>query len=486
MTRKSVRANGPSLAFWPGRHLIGVMLLAVLSGCGWDEGDGGDGAGATLDAIREAGELRVITRNSPTTYYYGRDREKGLEYDLARRFADELGVELRLVVINDIGDILDALAAGKGHIAAAGLTVTPERRRRFDFGPAYQKVRQEVVCRRGGAVPDDWDDLPEVGLLVLEETSYTERLREIKQVVHDLEWEESGSSSAEEILERVWRGKVDCTVADSHILALNQRYYPELKVAFPITQEQELAWALPEGSGALQARLEDWFAGLKEAGDLAAIRERYFGHFQVFDYVEIAVFQRRMKNRLPGYKALFQEVAGDYPAFSWELLAAQAYQESHWQPLARSPTGVRGMMMLTRNTASSLGIDNRLNVQNSIRGGAEYLARMWERLPQSIEEPDRTWAALAAYNVGRGHIRDARRLAEREGLDPDSWNVLKRMLPRLSQPQYYKTLPHGYARGREPVKYVMRIRQYYQILKRHFGQQGLDLQADQGASAAPE
>ncbi|MFB6260923.1 MAG: membrane-bound lytic murein transglycosylase MltF, partial [Thiohalorhabdaceae bacterium] len=419
-------------------------------------------------------------------YYYGRDREKGPEFDLVRRFADELGVDLRLVVIDDIGAILDALAAGEGHLAAAGLTVTRERRRRFDFGPPYQRVRQEVVCRRGGPIPGDWEELPEVELLVLEETSYVERLRAIKQVVHDLEWQETGVLSTEQILERVWRGKVDCTVADSHIVALNQRYYPELKVAFPITEKQKLAWALPKGSQALQAKLEEWFEQLREAGDLAAIRERYYGHFQVFDYVDIAVFQRRIKDRLPQYKALFQNVAADYPAFSWELLAAQAYQESHWEPLAQSPTGVRGMMMLTRTTASSLGIQNRLNVRNSIRGGAEYLARMWERLPLSVNEPDRTWIALAAYNVGMGHIRDARRLAEREGLDPDSWNALKHMLPRLSQPQYYKTLPYGYARGKEPVKYVMRIRQYYQILARRFGEEGLDLKADRGALSAAD
>lgn len=483
MIGKPARPSGLPAAPGPGRFILGIVVLTALSACGWgDGGNGSNGAGSTLDAIREAGELRVITRNSPTTYYYGRRREKGPEYDLARRFADELGVDLRLVVIDDIGEILDALAAGKGHIAAAGLTVTEERRRRFDFGPAYQEVRQEVVCRRGGAIPDDWEDLPDVELLVMEETSYISRLREIKQYVHDLEWQEAGALSTEQILERVWRGRVDCTVADSNIVALNQRYYPELKVAFPITDEQDLAWALPQGSDSLQAELKEWFAGLKEKGDLAVIRERYYGHFQIFDYVEIAVFQRRIKERLPRYKDLFQAVAGDYPAFSWELIAAQAYQESHWRPLARSPTGVRGMMMLTRTTARSLGIHNRLNVRNSVRGGAEYLAQMWERLPLSVEEPDRTWIALAAYNVGMGHIWDARRLAEREGLDPDSWNTLKRMLPRLSQPQYYKTLPYGYARGNEPVKYVMRIRQYYQVLERRFSQEGLDLQAEQADS----
>jgi membrane-bound lytic murein transglycosylase F len=331
-------------------------------------------------------------------------------------------------------------------------------------------------------VPGDWKDLPEVDLLVLEDTSYVERLREIKQVVPDLTWREAESLSTEQILEKVWREDgVDCTVADSNIVALNQRYYPELVVAFPITEEQELAWVLPKGSNALQDRLRQWFRELEANRELAALRDRYYGHFQIFDYVDIATFQSRIKTRLPRYKPLFQEVAADYPAFSWELLAAQAYQESHWRPRARSPTGVRGMMMLTLTTARSLGIRNRLDVRNSIRGGGEYLARMWERLPESIEEPDRTWIALAAYNVGMGHIWDARRLAKRAGLDPDSWSALKQTLPKLSQREYYKDLPYGYARGTEPVTYVRRIRQYFQILQRRFSQQGLDFTADKAS-----
>jgi len=473
LARPGPFGNGPSRV----RHLIGFLLAATLTGCGWADGE----TGPTMEAIREAGELRVITRNAPTTYYFGRDGKAGLEHDLARRFAEELGVDLELVVINDFGKILDALEKGKGHIAAAGLTVTNERSRRFDFGPTYQKVEQQVVCRRGGAMPRDWEDISDVDLLVLEETSYTERLRAIKQVIHDLEWRETSKLSTEQILEKVWRGEVDCTVADSNIVALNQRYYPELVVAFSITEKQELAWALPKGSPGLKERLDNWFAQLKESQELAAIRERYYGHFKIFDYVDIATFQRRIESRLPRYKALFQKAAKGYPAFSWELLAAQAYQESHWRPRARSPTGVRGMMMLTLTTAKTLGISNRLDVGNSVHGGAEYLARMIERLPESIEEPDRTWVALAAYNVGMSHIKDARRLAERAGRDPDSWNTLKEMLPKLSQPEYYKTLPYGYARGTEPVIYVRRIRQYFQILERRFSEEGLALESDQAS-----
>ncbi|MFA9461140.1 membrane-bound lytic murein transglycosylase MltF [Thiohalorhabdus methylotrophus] len=457
-------------ARWLGRPCFGGLWLltgsaAVLTGCGG--GDGGPHGEGALERIRASGELRVLTRNSPTTYYYGREGETGLEYDLARKLAEELGVELHITVIDDMVSLLDALEAGEGHIAAAGITRTRSREARFDFGPTYQKVRQQVVCKRGGAVPDAWEELPEVDLLVLAGTSYVERLREVKQVVHGLEWRTTSELSMEQVLLQLRKGEADCTVADSNIVAVNQRYYPDLTVAFSLSEDQELAWALPRGSTELQARLRRWFASLKEEHELAALRERYYGHIKLFDYVDIATFQQRIRNRLPEYMGLFKKVAAKYP-FNWRLLAAQAYQESHWRPRAESPTGVRGMMMLTLTTARSLGIEDRIHVENSIRGGAEYLQRMFERLPDSIRQPDRTWIALAAYNVGMGHVWDARRLARRFDRDPDSWNALKEMLPLLSQRKYYKDLPYGYARGMEPVQYVQRIRQYRAILAKQF------------------
>ena len=448
----------------PARLAAGVLgaTLTLLGGC-----TGSEEGARTLEAIRDSGELRVLTRNAPTTYYFGREGETGFEYDLVRRFAEALDVDLKLEVVNDFERLLESLEKGKGHLVAAGVTRTDEREARFDFGPPYHSVKQEVVCRRGGEVPREWEDLPGVELLVPAGTSYLERLREVKQVVHGLSWKASDSLSTEQILRRVWKGKVDCTVADSHIVAINRRYYPELVVPFAISDRQKLAWALPQGASALKARLEEFFARLRARDKLSVIRDRYFGHVQIFDYVDIATFQRRIQSRLPEFKPLFREAAKETP-FSWELLAAQAYQESHWRPRARSPTGVRGMMMLTLVTARSLGIKNRLDVAASVRGGARYLAQLRERLPESIEEPDRTWIALAAYNVGMGHIWDARRLAEREDLDPDQWSSLKEMLPRLSQKKYYKSLPYGYARGTEPVKYVQRIREYYDILRERF------------------
>ena len=184
----------------------------------------------------------------------------------------------------------------------------------------------------------------------------------------------------------------------------------------------------------------------------------------MFDYVDMRKFKRRIRSRLPKYRSLFEK-AGRETGLPWTLLAAQAYQESHWNPGAKSPTGVRGMMMLTRNTARSLGIENRLDAYASIRGGAQYLLRMLKRVPDTVQGKDRLWFALAAYNVGFGHLRDARTLATRQGKNPDLWRDVKAVFPLLMRKKYYKTLRYGYARGTEPVRYVQRIRNYRQVLE---------------------
>jgi membrane-bound lytic murein transglycosylase F len=146
------------------------------------------------------------------------------------------------------------------------------------------------------------------------------------------------------------------------------------------------------------------------------------------------------------------------------LLAAIGYQESHWDPAAISPTGVRGLMMLTRNTASVLGVEDRIDPAQSIPGGAKYLEQLKARLPSSIKEPDRTWFALASYNVGYGHVQDARAITEQMGKEPDLWAHVKDNLPLLAQHSWYSNTRHGYARGWEPVMYVENIRNYYDIL----------------------
>ncbi len=192
---------------------------------------------------------------------------------------------------------------------------------------------------------------------------------------------------------------------------------------------------------------------------------------------EVKTFLRHIETRLPSYREEFQQ-AEKKSGISWMLLAAMAYQESQWNHKAVSPTGVRGIMMLTRSTASDLGIKNRLDPSKSIAGGARYLSYLQKRVPDNIRMPDRMFIALAAYNVGMGHINDARLLADRLGKNSDQWEDLKGILPLLAHKEYYQDLPHRYARGWEPVKYVKRIRAYRNILQQVMKREGKMSQVD--------
>lgn len=420
-----------------------------------------------LAAIKARGTLVVITRNAPTTYYIGREDEPaGPEYDMASAFAGSLGVKVRFVVEDSVGEMLQALAAGKGDIVAGGITRTHIRSGEFDFGPAYQTVRQQIVCRRNGPRPAVIPDLGKLDLEVIADSSYVERLEALRKQFPKLSWKTVPDVGTETLLRRVWAGKIDCTVADSDIVAINRRYFPNLKVAFDLTGPQSLAWVLPPKADALRAAIRQWFARYRAHGDLADVMDRYYAHVRVFDYVDLRTYIRRIRSRYPRYRKWFR-TAGKAHGIPPLILAAQAYQESHWNPRAHSPTGVRGMMMLTLHTAHALGVHNRLDARASIFAGARYLAKIEKRLPDQIDAPDRTWFALAAYNIGYQHLRDARLLARRLGRDPDDWTDLRQVLPLLAHHRYYSHLPHGYARGLEPVRYVRRIRNYADILREH-------------------
>ncbi|WP_300543099.1 membrane-bound lytic murein transglycosylase MltF [Maricaulis sp.] len=446
------------------RRLIQGLALAAtaaaLAGCGPPQTGLDD---ASMADIRTRGALVVLTLEGPTTYTVENGEPAGYEVDLARAFAGYLGLDVRFETRRDIDGLLDSLERGEGHLAAANLTVTPARRDRVTFGPAYKAVTEELICRRGGRAPTRFEDLPGTSIRILAGSSYEETLESLAADHPELRWSARTAGSAMPLLAGVDRGTFDCTVSDSHLADFARRRYPELDVAMELTEERPLAWALNAGIEGLDAALADWFAQAHGDGLLAELDERWFGRFGEFDYVDVAYFVRRVQERLPDYRPAFERAAETVP-FDWELLAAQAYQESHWDPDAVSATGVRGLMMLTLSTAERVGIEDRTDPYQSIEGGTAYLAELYERVPEEVTGEDRIWFALAAYNVGMGHMYDARALAERLGRDKNAWNDLAATLPLLSDPAYYQTLRYGYARGHEPVRYVEKIREYRTLL----------------------
>jgi membrane-bound lytic murein transglycosylase F len=416
-----------------------------------------------VEKIKDRGELIVVTRNAATTYYEGPHGPTGLEYDLANLFAKRLGVELKIVVPDNFSDILSMVEQGDADIAAAGLTITPERQQRVRFGPSYQTIMPQLIYHSGNNRPKSIDELSGI-LEVITESSHEESLRALQKEHPELRWSSNPSLDSAELMQMVWSQLIDYTVADSNDVAIHQRFYPELRVAFDIGKPDKLAWAFTAGADdSLSQAAEKFFEKLRTSGQLKELLERHYGHVQDFDYVGTRSYMRHIDQRLPDFIPLFESAAAE-TGLDWRLLAAVGYQESHWDIHAQSPTGVRGLMMLTHNTMKFLGLDDRLDPEQSIRGGARYIKINKDRLPERISEPDRTWLALAAYNIGYGHLEDARVLTQKRGGNPDKWLDVQEALPLLAQTKWYKQTKYGYARGQEPVRYVENIRSYYDIL----------------------
>ncbi len=418
-----------------------------------------------LEEVLEQGELRVVTRNSPTSYYIGAHGPEGPEYDLIRGFASFMGVELKIYEVEKFTDVIPEVIKGNAHVAAAGLSITDERRKKVDFGPGYETVEQQLIYRRGSFRPRELTDLLGKRLEVAPGTSYVDTMQAIADETPDFSWSENPNADVSDLLMDVATGAIDYTVADSTIVAIYQNFMPEIKVAMTLSDGDSLAWAFQKRNDkSLVKEAERYFAYIQENGDLQRIRDRYYRHSAAFDYVGTRTFRRHIKRRLGKYQEHFIEAEAT-TGIDWRLLAALSYQESHWDPGAVSPTGVRGLMMLTQTTAEVLGVTDRIDPEQSIQGGAAYLDRMKARIAPEIREPDRTWLALAAYNVGFGHLKDAQDIVRQQRGDPNSWLDVKQALPLLAKRKYYSRSSYGYARGWEPVKYVENIRTYYRIMQ---------------------
>ncbi|MCB1759415.1 MAG: membrane-bound lytic murein transglycosylase MltF [Gammaproteobacteria bacterium] len=432
-----------------------------------------------LEQIQASGELKVVTSNSPTTYYLERGRRRGLEYELATRFARHLGVEARFSILNSPEEILAAVISGEAHIAAAGLTATRGREQRVRFSRSYQSITRQLVYREGGDRPEDILATQSGAFEVVAGSGHEERLRELQQQLPGLEWTASSGLTSSELMALVYEELIDYTMANSNEVALIRRYHPELKVALDLSQPLPLAWALQHShDNSLFDAVQTFLRELQKSGELQRLVDRYYGYAGTLDALETRIFRRHVVQRLPEYISLFKQAAEE-TGLDWQLLAAIGYQESHWNADAVSPTGVKGVMMLTRATAKELGVSARTDPAQSILGGARYILKIRNKIPRRIANPDRLWMTLAGYNIGFGHLEDARILTQRHGDDPDSWLDVRKYLPLLSRKKYYESLKHGRARGGEPVAYVDNIRSYQDLLAWELDRNGEPLPSDE-------
>ena len=438
--------------------LIGIVTL-LLAAALWPSVPWFGRGDNRIAEIKARGELRVSTISSPLTYARVDGKPYGLDYELAQQFADYLGVELKVTVRQNISQLFDDLDHDRADMLAAGLVYNSERVKNYQSGPVYYSASQQLVYRVGSPRPRSLANLSASQLTIAPGHVAINDLRELKEKRYpDLSWAVDEKLGTNALLEQVIDGKLSYTIADSVAISLFQRVHPELAVALDVTDEQPVTWfSKRDDDNTLSAAMLDFFNTMNEDGTLARLEEKYLGHGEDFDYVDTRTFLRAVDSVLPELQPLFEKYALQ---IDWRLLAAISWQESHWDTQATSPTGVRGLMMLTKNTAQSLGLSDRTDAEQSISGGARYLQDMMSKVPDSVPQEEKIWFALAAYNMGYAHMLDARALTAKTKGNPDSWADVKQRLPLLSQKPYYSKLTYGYARGHEAYAYVENIRKY--------------------------
>ncbi len=442
-----------------------ALLLGLVAGC--------DAPQKVPAAAPAEPSLVVLARPGPGSWFFGPDGSPaGFEYDLIARFAREQQLTLRTVTDDSAVSLIAAVAGNEAQIGVGGL-FRPTRPREGDQ-PGEANVlwsrgivddEPVVIYNADGFKPRDWRDLAGADVAYLEGIGMNDTLATIRADHPEIHWRAIDAPTADALIAQVDDARVNYAVVMASDAALARNVFVGFDVAFPTGLRRELAWALPPGQAALREKLDAFITRERNAGAIAALRDRYFAPARGLGRPDAGALHDRVASVLPRYKRYFQE-AQDVTGLDWRLVAAIAYQESQWDPDATSETGVRGMMQFTTDTAKHLGLADRLDPGASIVAAARYVRDLKDKLPARIAEPDRTWFALAAFNIGLGHLEDARVLAQRQKLDPDSWSAVRKTLPLLADPEYYNTARLGYARGGMPVAFVDRVRSYYDILTR--------------------
>jgi membrane-bound lytic murein transglycosylase F len=418
----------------------------------------------TLQKIQKTGEITVVTRNNAHCYYLYRDQPMGFEYEMARAFAEFLGVRLRVKVVDRWKDMVAALNTGSAALIAANTPNTPKWQTEVSFSDGYMEVAQQIIAHRKNSSIKTAADLSGKTVDVRKGSAYQQRLMELKDQGIDLAIRLHDDLPTEELIQKVADEEIDFTIANSNIILINRRNYPGVVPTGSINNSLQLSWAVHLKSIELLERVNAFLKQIKKSGKFDSIYNKYYGDTADFDYVDLKTFHKRVKARLSRYSTFIKAAAKKH-GFDWRLIAAQIYQESHLNPWAKSHAGARGLMQILPSTGTSLGVRDLFDPVQNINAGVQHLKNLFEHF-DTAKGQDRLLIALAAYNIGEGHIHDARKLARKKGLDPNKWESLSKTLPLLRYKKYYRHTKYGFCRGTEPLRYIKQIMIYYDVLKR--------------------
>ena len=419
---------------------------------------------SALENIRTRGQLRVATLNQPTSYYLGARGAEGFEYRLASAYAARLNVQLVVLPARDAAALHSLLESGNADLVAAEQSSSEAWSQAGLLSAPYRHVTQLVVQRRGAARVRDVAGLKALRLVVRADSPQAQLLQELRgNGAAFLEWTELPREQADP-LDWVSSDDADIAIVDETEFQFARFLNPETIIAFRLPNPRELHWIVGRGHTDLRDSVDAFFADAVRNNTLARVEREAKAELHSFEYLEARRYQEDIEARLPALRTHF-EAAAAATAIDWRLLAAVGYQESRWLNNAASADGAAGIMMLTADTAQSVGVSNRADAAQSIMGGARYFAKVVAMIPARVAEPDRTWMAFAAYNVGYGHLEDARIIAQSRGRNPDLWADVKTCLPLLAEPRWYFEAKRGYARGWEPVEFVEQVRGFLAVLE---------------------
>ena len=449
------------------RSVLGLAAVAMLAFSGCERAPPSPPPGKP--------GLNVVIRPGPSTWFTGPNgKTSGFDHDLLTSFARERGVPLNVTFADGAAPLLDRIRKGEAQLGAGGLfqaasatsaDLAPGQAPPLAWSTGYHTVEPVLIYNVDGYRPRRWDDLDHATVAYPAHTGLDAPLATVRYGHPEVNWQAVDVASADALIAQVADGTINYAVVASSDAAIARNIYLDFDVAFTAGPRREFAWAVAPGYPELRDALDVFFARLRKDGTLARLADRYFATADQVERIDAGVFQERVRKTLPEWRKTFVEAQAK-SGIEWRLLAAVAYQESQWDPIATSETGVRGLMQLTEETARHLGVVDRLDARSSAVGAARYLADLKRKLPTRIAEPDRTWLALAAFNIGIAHLEDARILAQRQKLNPDLWTDVRKVLPLLAEPEYYIAAKYGYARGGMPVAFVGRVRGYYDILLR--------------------
>ena len=445
--------------------VIGAVAACLLAGC--------QPTPSALEQIRARGEIKIVTLNIPTCYYLGAQGAEGLEYQVATEFARQLGVKLLIYPVANEEAMQEALAHGLADVAAAQLTADAKWNRIGNAAAPYGRIPQLIVYRRDATRPRSTLQIESAKLAVRADSPQEHILQKMRSTVApNIQWVATAPTSADP-LQDVDSGQANYALIDAREYSFAHHLYPNVVVGFALADARPVQWVVRKGARDLVTAVDRFFDAFRQSGRLAKLELRSTGDMRSFEYAESREFQAHMTERLPRYRPWFEEASTE-SGIDWRLLAAVGYQESKWDPKAESADGALGVMMLTSDTAAAMGIADRTNPQQSIFAGARYLAEVRDKVPERIPEPDRTWLTLASYNVGFGHLEDARIITQSLGKNPDSWTDVRESLPLLTQERWFLKAKRGYARGWEPVQFVDRVQRFLTLLEWRPGESVVD------------